>query len=262
MKNLGILSPAFLAIAIVCFFFTFTDLTCNGTKLASLKGIDLVTGAELKPENMDGMKDMFKGLGGTTNDETPEEDTETESEEPVFEESSEDSVEIEKGQFGGGDDSATTTEESTDESATDKEDETAATTDSKDKMKPNPFAIAAFASAIIGILVFFVTKDKMRAILGLVFSLVGAVALLLLKVTFQKALDDAMTSGKGSEFASMIKFEFDFKAGFYIALVCFVAAAVINIIQLVHKEEVAFTPEPTPEAVADAAPAQDAPPAV
>lgn len=40
--------PAAFALALVLFFFSFCNFKCNGTKVASLKGIQLVTGSHLK----------------------------------------------------------------------------------------------------------------------------------------------------------------------------------------------------------------------
>lgn len=48
------LIPASFAFAIICFFFTFCDFKCvsNGQKLASVTGIELVTGTQLKDHDM------------------------------------------------------------------------------------------------------------------------------------------------------------------------------------------------------------------
>lgn len=49
------LIPLSFALAIICFFFTFCDFKCQGHKFASVTGINLVTGTELKD------RDPFSG---------------------------------------------------------------------------------------------------------------------------------------------------------------------------------------------------------
>ncbi len=46
------LIPASFALAIIFFFFTFCDFKCGGQKIGSIKGIELVTGTELKNHDM------------------------------------------------------------------------------------------------------------------------------------------------------------------------------------------------------------------
>ena len=45
------LRPAFFALAIICFFFTFCEFKCGEQKLGSVTGIDLVTGTQLASFN-------------------------------------------------------------------------------------------------------------------------------------------------------------------------------------------------------------------
>lgn len=56
--------PAF-GIAALCFFLTFCNLTCGGQKIASVTGINLITGTELKSP------DMFGDEGGDVKDIDP-----------------------------------------------------------------------------------------------------------------------------------------------------------------------------------------------
>lgn len=57
-----LIPPAF-GIAALCFFLTFCNLTCGGQRIASVTGINLIIGTELKPPDMFG-GDMFGDEGG------------------------------------------------------------------------------------------------------------------------------------------------------------------------------------------------------
>lgn len=55
-KNRGVIPVAF-ALIIILFFFSFCDFKCNSVKVASLSGINLVTGSHIKMEGGAGMLD-------------------------------------------------------------------------------------------------------------------------------------------------------------------------------------------------------------
>lgn len=57
------LIPLCFALVVVFFFFGFCNFKCNGTKVASLKGINLVTGTHLKT-SMDGAFNALDDFGG------------------------------------------------------------------------------------------------------------------------------------------------------------------------------------------------------
>lgn len=44
-------APAFYVLAISCFFFTFFNLRCGKVKMASISGVDVVVGGEIKMDN-------------------------------------------------------------------------------------------------------------------------------------------------------------------------------------------------------------------
>lgn len=201
MKLLHLASPSTLVIVIVCFFFTFTDLKCNDKKLVSLKGIDLITGKKIDTKDFTGMGKEMKDLMNLGNDDK-EDNTDTDDEEVVTDEES--------------------TTDDNNETSTEAGDNTA-DKGGKD-IKPNPLAIAALALAIAGIVVAFATHFKTRAISGITISLLGALALLLLKITIEKSLDDKL--GDSNEFAMLMSFTFEFQPAFYLALVGFAVAAI------------------------------------
>lgn len=57
------LIPLAFGLAFVLFFFSFCNLKCNGTKVASLKGINLVTGTHLKPQVFQTMEENLNVNG-------------------------------------------------------------------------------------------------------------------------------------------------------------------------------------------------------
>jgi hypothetical protein len=111
--------------------------------------------------------------------------------------------------------------------------DSSAVTDSTDKdktkdIKPNAFAITALALAIAGIVVSFATRFKNRAIGGVALSLLGALALLILKVEIEKTIEEKMSSF--SEVAILMNITFDFQPAYYMALVGFAIASVFFIL--------------------------------
>lgn len=211
MKLLHLASPSTLVIVIVCFFFTFTDLKCNDKKLISLKGIDLITGKKIDTKDFTGMGKEMKDLMNLGKD-NADEDSSNESDEDLL-----------------ADEESTSDESETTPTSTENAD---AKKGGKD-IKPNPLAIAALALAIAGIVVAFATKFKTRAIAGISISLLGALALLILKITIEKSLDDKL--GDSSEFAMLISFTFEFQPAFYLALIGFAIAALLFL--LAYKDD-------------------------
>jgi hypothetical protein len=59
MDSIKKFSPAAFAIIIICFFLPFVNLTCSGQTVMSLTGIQLITGAEYKPQGMFNQEEMF-----------------------------------------------------------------------------------------------------------------------------------------------------------------------------------------------------------
>ncbi len=64
MDQIKKFSPAVFAIIIFCFFLPFVNLTCSGQTVMSLTGIQLITGAEYKPQGMLGQQGMFEDQSG------------------------------------------------------------------------------------------------------------------------------------------------------------------------------------------------------
>ena len=60
MDSIKKFSPAAFVIIIVCFFLPFVNLTCSGQTVMSLTGIQLITGAEYKPQGMFDQQEMFE----------------------------------------------------------------------------------------------------------------------------------------------------------------------------------------------------------
>jgi hypothetical protein len=66
MGKFNFLSPTFFGLILFCFFLTFVDLKCSSTKLASLSGVDMITGTELDPAGATkGIADLAKELDKT-----------------------------------------------------------------------------------------------------------------------------------------------------------------------------------------------------
>lgn len=53
------LSPALFVLIIICFFMPFVNLSCSGQTIMSLTGFQLITGADIKDQN------MFGDINGT-----------------------------------------------------------------------------------------------------------------------------------------------------------------------------------------------------
>ena len=49
-------SPAIFGIVLICFILPFVTVSCQGQKLATLTGIQLITGTTIKQPNMTGKK--------------------------------------------------------------------------------------------------------------------------------------------------------------------------------------------------------------
>lgn len=95
----------------------------------------------------------------------------------------------------------------------------------KEKVKPNPFAIAAFLCAIAGIAVFFGLKNKSGHVVVLGLSLIGLVCMLLLKVFAEKHLQHKMASGLGGDLGTLSLY-LEFLGGYYLAVAGFVVSLV------------------------------------
>ena len=54
MGSLKKFSPGFYGVIILCFFMPFVNLTCSGQKIMSLSGFQLITGTEVKANEMFG----------------------------------------------------------------------------------------------------------------------------------------------------------------------------------------------------------------
>ncbi|MFN8297604.1 MAG: hypothetical protein U0T75_00765 [Chitinophagales bacterium] len=91
---------------------------------------------------------------------------------------------------------------------------------SRERIKPNPYAITALLCAIAGIVVFLLLRNKsgQLAILGL--SLVGLACLLLFKVTAEKHLEHKMVSGLGGDLGTLSLY-LEFLGGYYLAIAGF-----------------------------------------
>lgn len=57
-------SPAIFGIAIICFFLPFINVTCSGEKVATLTGIQLVTGTTIEQPSMFGEKKQVRKVEG------------------------------------------------------------------------------------------------------------------------------------------------------------------------------------------------------
>lgn len=57
MDQIKKFSPAAFVIIIFCFFLPFVNITCGGQQIMTLTGLQLITGAEVKPEGMFDQKD-------------------------------------------------------------------------------------------------------------------------------------------------------------------------------------------------------------
>ena len=68
MDQLKKFSPAAFVIVIFCFFLPFVNITCGGQKIISLTGIQLITGAEVKPDGMFDEKNILKDPTGENKD--------------------------------------------------------------------------------------------------------------------------------------------------------------------------------------------------
>lgn len=193
MKISGIISPSALAIALVCFCFTFCDLKCNEQKLASLSGFDFIIGKKVNMEGMLGLTDYKNKLKDIWNDKSNDENSTTYQDDDIDTKLTADArIEKPKPKF--------------------------------DRIKPNPVAIIAFVFAIAGIVIAFVTKEKLRAWLGFSLSVTGGVCLLLLKLMIENKLSEKLS---GTEFAMnmFMRFEFQFQPAYYIALLCYAVSA-------------------------------------
>ncbi|OGU74716.1 MAG: hypothetical protein A2V93_05030 [Ignavibacteria bacterium RBG_16_34_14] len=64
MDQIKKFSPAIFAIIIFCFFLPFVNLTCSGQTVMTMTGIQLITGAEYKPQGMLDQQGMFENQSG------------------------------------------------------------------------------------------------------------------------------------------------------------------------------------------------------
>jgi len=60
MDQIKKFSPAAFVIIIFCFFLPFINLTCSGQTVMTMTGIQLITGAEYKPQGMPDQPEMFE----------------------------------------------------------------------------------------------------------------------------------------------------------------------------------------------------------
>ncbi|MBP7147732.1 MAG: hypothetical protein KBD01_09320 [Acidobacteria bacterium] len=70
----GKFSPALFGLALACFVMPFMSVSCQGQKLVSLTGLQLMTGAEVKPEMPDQFLEMMKAGAPTGGPGQPEMD--------------------------------------------------------------------------------------------------------------------------------------------------------------------------------------------
>jgi hypothetical protein len=64
MGKFNFISPTFFGMILFCFFLTFVDFKCSSTKLASISGVDMITGIELDPSDATkGFTELAKELG-------------------------------------------------------------------------------------------------------------------------------------------------------------------------------------------------------
>lgn len=153
METVKKLSPALFGLIIICFFLPFVNLSCSGQTIMSLSGFQLMTGADMKPNN-----NMFGGMEFSDQNVSKEE-----------------------------------------------------------KIDPQPMAILAFIAAIAGLALSFL-KKKSTAITAAIFSGLGFVFLILLKISMDS---DADISGQ-----YIITLEYKF--GYWLSLALFIAGAVIS----------------------------------
>jgi hypothetical protein len=68
-------SPGFFGLIALCFLLPFLSITCTGTPIATLKGLDFVTGAEIKVDkDLQESLDFGEGFGATPSPGAVEED--------------------------------------------------------------------------------------------------------------------------------------------------------------------------------------------
>jgi hypothetical protein len=56
IENIKKISPTIYGLAFICFFLPFTHISCQGEKIATLTGVQLVTGTTIEPPEMFGNK--------------------------------------------------------------------------------------------------------------------------------------------------------------------------------------------------------------
>lgn len=170
-KLVKFLMPSSFALAIGCFFMIFCTVRCGNTPIATVTGMSMVTGGEVKSPAMKEMKDMVNSFGGKADKPTKTKD------------------------------------------------------DKKEKIKPQPFAIIAFACGILGIILTFAWKKnhyKPETIL----ALIGVVSMAALMITFP--FGESKGGGSKNEFL------FHWEPGYWISFVGFVIALLLGIVHLLQ----------------------------
>lgn len=95
----------------------------------------------------------------------------------------------------------------------------------EERVKPNPFAIAALLCALAGVVVFFTVKNKPGVLTLLALSATGLVCMLLLKISAEKHLQHKMESGLGGDLGTLSLY-LEFLGGYYLAIIGFVVSVV------------------------------------
>lgn len=101
---------------------------------------------------------------------------------------------------------------------------TTETTDEGDKLDPQLWAIVALVVAVAGLIVGFALRDKNGPKLSAIFGIVGAVSLILLRVTF----DVEGEADTGQEIGS-IDVGYDWRLGWWLALLLFLVQPLLHL---------------------------------
>lgn len=239
MENLKRLTPALFAGALIAFFLSFVSISCQGQKIVTLTGLQLITGAEVEPQ-LPGFEDMMKQAGVMQEGEAA----------PAEAEAMEPQAEPVTAEGGDVPEEPTATQPEMMQEPTPAEAEampeeemtapaegdvsagmaTPGQEEMPGEVEPEPYAIAAFAAAGVGLVssLPFVRFTFVPGVAGLA----GGVLLLLLK----QELDSEMLEGG----AAMMQLEYGI--GFWLALLLSFAGGVLGLYPFFMKRKAAAEP--------------------
>lgn len=102
-----------------------------------------------------------------------------------------------------------------------------------ESIRPNPYAISAFACALLALLAWYFVRNREGDIIVLLLSFTGALMLILFRLSFGHAVSEKVESGLMRD----IEFGAVFLWGYYLAILALLIAGCVTILELLKPEE-------------------------